>query len=146
MAKAKAAVRGRASGAGTDWPTRLLANAEHRPPATPKVARLLVKSGGRVLFVRVDDIDWIEAADYYVKLHVGSTTHMLRESMSALESTLDPAIFFRIHRSAIVNLDRIQELRDYSRREDILVLRDGTRLRLTRGRRAKLTERLGYRR
>jgi two-component system LytT family response regulator len=111
----------------------------------PKVMRVLVKTGGRVLFLRADEIDWIEAADYYVKLHVAGKVHMLRESMAALEARLDPELFFRVHRSAIVNLERVRELQPYSRREHVLVLRDGTRLRLTRSRRERLAALLGQR-
>jgi two-component system LytT family response regulator len=111
----------------------------------PKIMRVLVKTGGRVLFIRADEIDWIEAADYYVKLHVTGKVHMLRESMAALEARLDPEMFFRVHRSAIVNLERVRELQPFSRREHVLVLRDGTRLRLTRGRRERLAALLGQR-
>jgi two-component system LytT family response regulator len=111
----------------------------------PKVMRVLVKTSGRVLFLRADEIDWIEAADYYVKLHVAGKVHMLRESMAALEARLDPELFFRVHRSAIVNLERVRELQPYSRREHVLVLRDGTRLRLTRSRRERLAALLGQR-
>ena len=68
--------------------------------------RLVVKNAGKVLFVRADEIDWIEAADYYVRLHISRKSHLLRETMSALEEKLDPAKFFRVHRSAIVNLDK----------------------------------------
>ena len=109
----------------------------------PKIMRVLVKTGGRVLFIRADEIDWIEAADYYVKLHVAGKVHMLRESMAALEARLDPEVFFRVHRSAIVNLERVRELQPFSRREHVLVLRDGTRLRLTRSRRERLAALLG---
>ncbi|HZS59474.1 MAG TPA: LytTR family DNA-binding domain-containing protein [Gemmatimonadaceae bacterium] len=111
----------------------------------PKIMRVLVKTGGRVLFIRADEIDWIEAADYYVKLHVAGKVHMLRESMAALEARLDPDVFFRVHRSAIVNLERVRELQPFSRREHVLVLRDGTRLRLTRSRRERLAALLGQR-
>jgi two-component system LytT family response regulator len=111
----------------------------------PKIMRVLVKTGGRVLFIRADEIDWIEAADYYVKLHVAGKVHMLRESMAALEGRLDPDVFFRVHRSAIVNLERVRELQPFSRREHVLVLRDGTRLRLTRSRRERLAALLGQR-
>jgi two-component system, LytTR family, response regulator len=112
---------------------------------TPRLTRVLVRTGGRVLFLRADEIDWIEAADYYVKLHVAGKVHMLRESMAALEARLDPAMFFRVHRSAIVNLERVRELQPFSKREHVLVLRDGTRLRLTRTRRERLAALLGQR-
>jgi two-component system, LytTR family, response regulator len=100
--------------------------------------RLVVKSGGRVFFLRSDEVDWIEAADYYVKLHALGKAHLLRETMNALEARLDPKRFFRVHRSAIVNLDRIRELQPYFRGEHMLILQDGTRLKLSRARREKL--------
>jgi two-component system, LytTR family, response regulator len=74
------------------------------------VERLAIKSVGQVSFLRVSEIDWIEAADYYACLHVGPRTHLLRRSMSELEQELDPTVFCRIHRSTIVNLDRVQDL------------------------------------
>jgi two-component system, LytTR family, response regulator len=72
--------------------------------------RLIVRSSGRIYFVRTEDIDWIEAAANYVRLHVGKEDHLLREGLTALEKKLDPGRFVRIHRSTIVNLERIQEL------------------------------------
>jgi two-component system, LytTR family, response regulator len=139
LARAKAAVKDREAHAVTERIAKLLDERAGR------VTRVLVKTGGRVLFIRSDEIDWIEAADYYVKLHVAGKVHMLRESMAALEARLDPEMFFRVHRSAIVNLERVRELVPFSRRENVLVLRDGTRLRLTRSRRERLAEILGQR-
>ena len=75
------------------------------------VERLTVKSAGQILFLKSTEIDWIEAADYYACLHVGTRTHLLRRSMSELEQDLDPGVFCRIHRSAIVNLARVRALR-----------------------------------
>jgi two-component system LytT family response regulator len=107
-------------------------------PAQPYLSRLVVKTAGRVIFVRVDEIDWIEAADYYVRLHVARKSHLLRETMSALEEQLDPARFFRVHRSAIVNLDRLVEIQPYFHGEHVLVLQDGSKLKLSRSRKEKL--------
>jgi two-component system LytT family response regulator len=90
--------------------------------------RLVVKSGGRVVFLRTEDIDWVEASGNYVRLHVGSDAHLLRESMKNMERRLDPSTFVRIHRSAIVNVDRIRELEPWFHGEYIVILRDGTRL------------------
>jgi two-component system, LytTR family, response regulator len=90
--------------------------------------RLVVKSGGRVVFLRTEDIDWVEASGNYVRLHVGSDSHLLRESMKNMERRLDPSTFVRIHRSAIVNVDRIKELEPWFHGEYIVILRDGTRL------------------
>jgi two-component system LytT family response regulator len=105
--------------------------------------RIVVKTAGRVFFVRVEDLDWIEAADYCVKLHAGGRSHVIRESMSALEERLDPRRFFRASRSAIVNLDRVQEIQPYGKGDQVVLLQDGTRLRLSRARRLELEERLG---
>ncbi len=109
-------------------------------PASPRhLTRLSIKSAGRIFFVNVDEIDWIEAADYYVKLHIGGKSHLLRESMQRLSERLDPARFMRIHRSAIVNLDRITELRSRPHGDYAVCLDDGTRIRLGRGRKDKLS-------
>jgi two-component system, LytTR family, response regulator len=100
--------------------------------------RLMVKSTGRTVFVRAEEVDWIEADDYYAKLHVGERTHLLRESLGSLESRLDPVRFFRLRRSAIVNLDRVREVQFLFRGEHVVILHDGTRLKVTRGRLEKL--------
>jgi two-component system, LytTR family, response regulator len=94
--------------------------------------RLIVKSGGRVFFVRSDEIDWVEASGNYVKIHTKSEAHLLRESMKNMEGKLDPKIFVRIHRSAIVNIDRIKELEPWFHGEYIVIMRDGTRLTASR--------------
>jgi two-component system LytT family response regulator len=90
--------------------------------------RLVVKAGGRVVFLRTEDVDWVEASGNYVRLHVGGEAHLLRESMKNMERRLDPSTFVRIHRSAIVNVDRIRELEPWFHGEYIVILRDGTRL------------------
>ncbi len=110
----------------------------------PFLKRLVVKSGGRVFFLKTEEIDWIEAADYYVYLHVGGKSHLLRETMNALEKRLDPIKFQRIHRSTIVNLDRIKELLPHAHSDYIVVLHDGTRLKLSRSYRQKLEAVLGH--
>ncbi len=94
--------------------------------------RLIVKSSGRVFFVRAEDIDWVEAAGNYVKIHTKSEAHLLRESMKNMEGKLDPKTFVRIHRSAIVNIDRIKELEPWFHGEYVVILRDGTRLTASR--------------
>jgi two-component system LytT family response regulator len=102
-----------------------------------------VKSGGRVFFVRTDEIDWIEAAGNYVKLHVGNETHLLRETMNAVEAKLDGDLFFRVHRCHIVNIERVRELQPWFNGEYVVFLKNGTRLTLSRGYREKLQERVG---
>jgi two-component system, LytTR family, response regulator len=103
--------------------------------------RFMVRSAGRVVFLKADEIDWIEAADYYARLHVGGNGYLIRESMNDLEATLNPDTFVRIHRSAIVNLDRVREMRPTFRGEHLVVLQDGTELRMSRGRREDLESR-----
>ena len=111
--------------------------------ARPKLAeRLPVKTEGRIVFLRLNDIEWVEAADNYVKLHVGTETHMLRETMTGLETKLPQDRFLRISRSAMVNIEQIKELHPMFHGEYVLILRNGVRLTLTRGYRDKL-ERLG---
>jgi two-component system LytT family response regulator len=105
--------------------------------------RLAIKSVGQVSFLKVSEIDWIEAADYYACLHVGPRTHLLRRSMSELEHELDPTVFCRIHRSTIVNLDRVQGLMLSEDGEYEVLLENGTRLRLSRRYRKPLQSRLG---
>jgi len=105
--------------------------------------RLVVKSGGRLFFLRADEIDWIEAAGNYVRLHVGAEGHLLRETMNSIESRLNPETFFRIHRSHIVNIERIKELQPWFNGEYVVILRNGARLTLSRGYREKLQEKLG---
>src|SRR5882762_8685841 len=82
--------------------------AHGRPMRSQLSSRLVIKDRGEVLFVKVADIDWIEAANYYACLHVGARTHVLRRSLLDLESELDATLFCRIHRAAIVNLERIR--------------------------------------
>ncbi len=106
--------------------------------------RLVVKSAGKVCFVRIQDIDWIEAAANYVRLHVGKEVHLLRESMSSLDSKLDPRRFVRIHRSTIVNIERIRELQPAFHGDFAVILCDGTELTMSRGCREKLEESLGH--
>jgi two-component system LytT family response regulator len=105
--------------------------------------RLVVKSAGRIYFVRVQDIDWIEAAGNYLRLHAGTEEHLLRESMNALEARLDPARFARIHRSTMVNLERIRELQPAFHGDYLVVLQDGSELTLSRNYREKLQKVLG---
>jgi two-component system, LytTR family, response regulator len=108
----------------------------------PKVERLAIKSGGEVLFLKIAEIDWIEAADYYVCVHVGARGHLLRRSMAEVEAELDAARFCRIHRSAIVNLERVRRLENGVDGGVEVVLTTGTRLRLSRRYRKELQERM----
>jgi two-component system, LytTR family, response regulator len=114
-------------------------------PSPHKPERIIVKSAGQVLFVRHAEIDWVEAADYYSCLHVGTKTYLVRRSMADLESQLHPAIFCRVHRSAIVNLNRVAGLQTGAEGESEVLLHNGEKLRLSRRYRAQLQERLGLR-
>jgi two-component system LytT family response regulator len=95
--------------------------------------RVVVRDAGRVTVVKVEGLDWIEAAANYVALHVDREVHLIRETMAAFERRLDPARFARVHRSAIVNLERVKALREW-----VLVLADGTELRVGRAFRDRL--------
>jgi two-component system, LytTR family, response regulator len=109
------------------------------PPETP---RLTVRSAGQVAYVPVPDIDWVEAADYYVCLHVGNKSHLLRKSMAELEQELDPHIFCRIHRSTIVNLRKVRTLEIDAAGEYEVILAGGHKLRLSRRFRKDLLARM----
>lgn len=129
---------------------RLVAALDEPAPAETEAAgdrgwadRIAIKGDGRVFFVKVDDIDWIEAADYCVRIHTGGRFHLLREPLRDLEGQFDPRRFFRVHRSALVNLSRIKELQPHFHGEYVVVMQDGARLRLSRGRREQLHRVLG---
>jgi two-component system LytT family response regulator len=115
----------------------------HYLPARPRVAeRIVVKNQGQVLFVNVTDIDWIEAAGYYACLHVGPETHILRRSLLELEQDLGDEKFIRIHRSVVVNLERIRGLELQTGGEYEVVLKANVRLRLSRRYRKRLQDRM----
>ncbi|MBL9186789.1 MAG: response regulator transcription factor [Opitutaceae bacterium] len=95
--------------------------------------RILVKSSGEIFFLKADEIDWIEAEGDYMKFHVGPRSHLMRETMARLEARLDARRFVRIHRSTIVNIDRVRKLSPSFGGEYAVVLADGTKLRLSRG-------------
>jgi two-component system LytT family response regulator len=107
-------------------------------PERKYLQRLAVSRGGRLIFLRASEVDWIEGSGNYVNVHVGRETYLLRETLNALESRLDPAQFVRLHRSAIVNVDRIRQLEPWSRGEQAAVLSDGTQLTVGRTYRARL--------
>lgn len=105
--------------------------------------RMVVRSSGRVIFVKTSEIDWVEAAGDYVTLHAGKKSWLMRETISQMETRLQPKGFSRIHRSAIVNTDRIAEMRPLDNGEYRVLLRDGTELRLSRNYRQQLQSLLG---
>lgn len=114
---------------------RMLDDLRNRPQY---VERLVVRSGGRILILRIDDIDYIEAAANYVKLHVAGRVYLLRETMTQMERQLDPERFVRIHRSTIVRVDRIRMLEPLFQGDFMVVLEDGSRLPSSRGYRDNL--------
>jgi two-component system LytT family response regulator len=121
---------------------RAKAHLHQRAAKLPGIQRLIVKSAGRVVFLQTEEIDWIEAADYYACLHVAGRTHLVRRSMSDLERDLDPKMFCRTHRSSIVNIARVRELRLDSNGEYEVALNDGTKLKVSRSYREQLQQRM----
>ncbi len=105
-----------------------------------RMDRIAVKEGGRIVFLRTAEIDWIGAEGNYARLHVGKRSHLMRETMTSLESRLDASRFLRIHRSTIVNVDAIAELEPLFQGDYVVILRDGTRLTSSRGYRSNLQE------
>jgi two-component system, LytTR family, response regulator len=112
-------------------------------PAGDLLDRLVVKSGGSTRFVRVADIDWIEAAGVYANLHVGGKELLYRAALNELAERLDPIRFVRVHRSAIVNIESILHLEPISHGEFEVILKDGSRSRISRTYRRQLEKRLG---
>jgi len=140
LARARQAVEARRAGAVNE---RLFALIRDLKAPAGHLERLVVKTSGRLFFLRVEEIDWIESSGNYVCLHVGDEGHLLRETMSGIEAKLDPARFIRIHRTSIVNIDRIKELQPLFHGEYDVVLRNGKTLTLSRGYRDRLQGLLG---
>lgn len=105
--------------------------------------RLVIRANGHIFFLKTEEVDWLEAEGNYVRLHSGKESYLLREALSALETQLDPKKFLRIHRSAIVNIERIQELQPWFHGEYRIILQDGVQLTLSRSYRDKLNELVG---
>ena len=126
---------------GADWPHQLaglLARLPAKPPAPP----FAVRTDGRIVLVPPAEIDWIEAEGDYVRIHAGAETHLLRAHMHELETRLGPEQFFRIHRSTLVNLEAVKEVRPVHEGESVVVLRSGRRLTASRTGGRQLQERL----
>jgi two-component system LytT family response regulator len=129
----------------TDGLDRLIAQVleQRARAAAPRyLDRIMIHSRSRMFFAKTVDIDWIEAADNYVRLHIGGQAHLVRGRIATLEERLDPALFVRIHRSTIINLDSVCELKPWSSGEMIVVLRDGAKVKLSRTYRDRLQKRL----
>ena len=116
---------------------QLLDYLQHAPQPAPgpenAADRILLKSSGEIFFLKAEEIDWIEAEGDYMKFHVNGRTHLMRETMARLEARLDPKHFIRIHRSTIVNIDRLRKLSPSFAGEYAVILHDGTKLKLSRG-------------
>jgi len=138
--RAKRQIR-RENGGALD--ARILALLEQMREQPRYTERLVVKTGGRVFFLNADEIDWVEAEGNYVSIHAGKKAYLLRETISGIEAQLDPRHFVRIHRSAVVNINRIKELQPWSHGEYHVILHDGTELTLSRSYRDNLQSALG---
>jgi two-component system LytT family response regulator len=121
----------------------ILALLEELQESNRHLDRLVIKNSGRIHFIKTIDIDWIEADGNYVRIHAGKESHLLREPISSLETQLNAKKFLRIHRSTIVNLDRIHELQPWFHGEYRIILKDGTQLMLSRSYRDRLQQVLG---
>jgi two-component system, LytTR family, response regulator len=126
-----------------DLDRRMRALLQEVRPAREYLQRLSVRAGMRTVLVRVAEIDWLEAEGKYVRLHVGGRTHLIRDTLTRLEEALDPSLFRRIHRSTIVNLERVREIETLFQGDCVLVLQDGTRLNAGRAYRKNLDELMG---
>jgi len=117
-----------------------VADASARSPVLVPTRRLVVPTATGDLVLDVDEIDWIQAEDYYAAVHARGRRHLIRESLASLAQRLDPDRFVRVHRSAIVRLDRVREMRSAAAGESVVVLRDGTRVPVSRRRREQVAE------
>lgn len=133
----------RAAQTSAGLPAPLLELLAEREAAASRLQRITIREGERTLVIAVEEIDWIEAAGNYVLLHTGAHNHLARETMSALEAQLPPALFLRVSRSAIVNLRRVKELRAGSSGEYLAVLASGAKIAITRPAR-EVEERLRF--
>jgi two-component system LytT family response regulator len=129
-------------GKESDFRVRLEALLGGLPERARGAGRLIVREVGQIIVVPTREVDWIEGADYYCKLHCGEKVYLLRETLTSLEKRLDPARFLRVHRSAIVNLIRVQAVESALRGDGIAVLSTGARVKVTQTRRAELEARL----
>ena len=127
---------------GTQTTRRLIEMLDSTKADRARVGRIMVRSGGRITFVRVEDVDWIEAQGDYICLHTQGKKHLVREKISEMEAQLSPEHFLRIHRSTMINVSRIKEMQPLFHGEYSVVLQDGTRLTMSRSFRDKVFDRL----
>src|SRR5882762_7520630 len=137
---AKERFRSERQNAGRMQISALLEDIKNKPQY---LDRLVIKAGGRITFLSIGEINWIEADDKYVHLHTGKVSPMVRQTLTAMEAQLDPKKFRRVHRSAIVNVERIKELQPLFSGEHSILLEDGTKLTVSRNYKDQLFELLG---
>lgn len=137
LGRARERVEARAPAAGA-LPPEFVRWLEEAQPGARYRERLTVRSGNRFRVVRVEEVRWMEAADNYVRLHAGKEQHLLRATMAEVEGMLDPRRFVRVHRSAIVNVDRVTTIEPWGQGEFLLVLDDATRITSSRGYRERI--------
>ena len=133
---------GRGPASGEDGPAAAEASAGTASDDLPPLRRFAVRRGEETLYVDAEKVDWIEAEEYCVRLHLGQRSYLLRGNLGSFEPRLDPQRFVRVHRSVIVNLARVRSLRHLFQGHCVAVLDDGTEVRVSRGRRAELEDRL----
>ena len=124
----------------SDLLERIQSVLRQQPGGAGYLKRLIVRESGTVQFVSLDNVDWIEAVDYYVRVHAGKTTQLVRYTMSDLERQLDPMRFMRVHRSAIVNIAQVREIRVAHQNQHEVVLHSGARIPLSRSKKTPLEE------
>ena len=128
---------------GSNLGERILRALEEIKTRPVYLERLVIKTSGHIFFLKTEEVDYFEAEGNYVRLHSGKESYLLRDTISAIESQVDPKKFLRIHRSTIVNIDRIQELQPWFHGEYRVILSSGAELTLSRTYREKLHELLG---
>ena len=139
LERAKAMIRGLQNGNVNNQLLSLLDDLRRKQEMPD---RFIIKNGGRVVFLRVEEIDWMRVVGNYVRLQAGAEFHLMRETMNGMEAKLSPDKFMRIHRSTIVNIDRVKEVQPWAKGEYVVIMRDGTRLIMSRRYRERLNEQL----
>lgn len=129
--------------ASTEFNERLMGLMQNLPSRSPYLQRLMIKGDGRIYFRNTSELDWIESEGNYVRMHFGAESHLQREKLSALEARLDPKRFARPHRSVLVNIDRIKEMRQVFHGDYVVVLKNGIEVPLGKPYRERFLDRLG---
>lgn len=138
LQRAKNQVRQQKLGEISEGLLAVLQDLKTKNGASTSIDRVVIKSGGRIYFLKTEEIDWVEGAGDYLTLHSGSQTHLIRETMGNFHATLDPQKFLRIHRSTIVNIERIKDIRPVYKGEYVITLTTGVSLKASRGYRREI--------